>query len=224
MKMRTLIALLMPATVALLMSATFAPPAASAGPAAADFDEEAAAVKCREAAKRLGSNLKTELMAAMKEGGPLAAVDVCSEMAPAIADTLAAETGLDVCRTAVKWRNPHNEPDAWETAVLNSFTKRVEAGEKPGDMEFGEIVADPENGRSYRWMKGIGTVGLCLKCHGSDLDPELAGRIAELYPWDKAVGFAAGDLRGAFSVSMPLDRTLGPPSSPRLEYLPDRGN
>jgi len=193
MKMRTLIALTLLAVMAL--------PAAQA----ADFDEQATAAKCREAAKRLGMGLKSVLMAAVKEGGPLAAADVCSEMAPAIADTLAAELGLSVGRTSLRLRNQSNAPDGWETAVLESFAVRVENGEKPGDLEFGEVVADPENGRSYRWMKGIGTVGLCLKCHGSDLDPELAERIAELYPWDKAVGYSAGDLRDAFTMALPLD-------------------
>ena len=203
MKMRTLIALMLLAVVVLPVAS--AGQTTAAGQTAADFDEEAAVGKCREAAKRLGTGLKTELMAAMKAGGPMAAIGVCHDMAPAIADTLADELGLAIGRTSLLRRNQNNAPDGWETAVLKSFAIRVENGEKPGDLEFGEVVADPRNGRSYRWMKGIGTVGLCLKCHGSDLDPQLAGRIAELYPWDKAVGYSAGDLRGAFTMALPLD-------------------
>jgi hypothetical protein len=49
-------------------------------------------------------------------------------------------------------------------------------------------------------MKAIPTGGLCLACHGETIDPAVAGKIAELYPEDKATGFREGDLRGAFVV------------------------
>lgn len=169
------------------------------------FDRGAAVAKCRAAAKRLGAGLKRELMAAMSDGGPLAAIGVCHDMAPVIADSITAETGVEVGRTALRLRNPLNAPDAWESAALEDLAARAAGGEKPGDIEIGEVVAEPDGSRSYRWVKGIGTIGLCVKCHGAELEPELAERIAELYPWDKAVGFAPGDLRGAFTVSAPID-------------------
>ena len=45
-------------------------------------------------------------------------------------------------------------------------------------------------------------VDVCLKCHGDaeSLAPEVSDRLAELYPDDRATGFAMGDLRGAFVV------------------------
>jgi hypothetical protein len=41
---------------------------------------------------------------------------------------------------------------------------------------------------------------LCLTCHGSNLDADIAASIAERYPEDRATGFEAGDLRGVFWV------------------------
>jgi hypothetical protein len=43
----------------------------------------------------------------------------------------------------------------------------------------------------------------CLACHGDALAPEVAARIGELYPEDRAVGFQVGDLRGVFWVELP---------------------
>jgi hypothetical protein len=53
-------------------------------------------------------------------------------------------------------------------------------------------------------MKAIGTTSPCLNCHGSALKPEVAAKVKELYPEDQAVGFASGQLRGAFTLSRPL--------------------
>ena len=50
-------------------------------------------------------------------------------------------------------------------------------------------------------MKAIPTGEVCLKCHGSNVAPDVKAAIGELYPEDQATGFKAGELRGAFSVS-----------------------
>jgi hypothetical protein len=49
-------------------------------------------------------------------------------------------------------------------------------------------------------MKAIPTAELCTTCHGSNLDPAIAARLAELYPADRATRFAVGDIRGAFTI------------------------
>jgi hypothetical protein len=82
--------------------------------------------------------LKGELQAAIKEGGPVNAVKVCQQRAPAIARDLSAQTGWDVARTSLKLRNPANQPDAWELAVLNKFEERKAAGEDPAQIAYGK--------------------------------------------------------------------------------------
>ena len=56
---------------------------------------------------------------------------------------------------------------------------------------------------SWAWYAPI-SIGnpLCLTCHGEAdaLPPAIRDRLAESYPDDRAVGYAEGDLRGAFVV------------------------
>ena len=140
----------------------------------------------------------------MGEGGPLAAVDVCHDEAAVIAQQICDEEGLIVGRTSTKFRNPDNAPDEWETAGLAAFTARMAAGEKPKDLEMWATVTEADGKRTFRYLKAIPTAPLCLKCHGSELAPDLADKLAELYPEDKATGFAVGDMRGAFTVKIEL--------------------
>jgi hypothetical protein len=55
--------------------------------------------------------------------------------------------------------------------------------------------------RRFRYLRAIPTAPMCLSCHGSNIAPDVAKAIAAHYPADKATGFAAGDMRGAFSIS-----------------------
>ncbi|MCP3704745.1 MAG: DUF3365 domain-containing protein, partial [Alteromonas sp.] len=65
--------------------------------------------------------------------------------------------------------------------------------------EFAEtIVVDGKS--TYRYMKAIPTAELCLNCHGSNINQDVAAKLKQLYPSDQATGFNRGDIRGAFSV------------------------
>jgi hypothetical protein len=157
----------------------------------------------RAAAKTFGANLKGELQKAMETGGPVNGIAVCHEKAPQIAAATSQETGLSLRRTSLKVRNPGNQPDAWELAVLQQFAQRKAAGETPDKLEFYQVV-EKEDKKTFRYMKAITTDKLCLTCHGETIAPELSAKITELYPTDAARGFREGDLRGAFSISRPL--------------------
>jgi hypothetical protein len=52
--------------------------------------------------------LKSELMAAMKAGGPVQAIDVCHSTAPAIAREISEQQGLQLSRVSQRNRNPEN--------------------------------------------------------------------------------------------------------------------
>lgn len=157
----------------------------------------------RQAAQAFASALKAELMAGLQAGGPAEAIKVCQQKAPRIAESVSAETGWKIGRTSQRLRNPANAPDAWESKVLARFAAQAAGGLKPGQLIFGETIQ--ENGRrEYRLMIGIATDGLCLKCHGPSLSQPVKARLAELYPRDQAIGFKAGQLRGAFTLRKPL--------------------
>ena len=174
-------------------------------PAGYAADEYAAEVTAsREVAKEFMQTLKKELRAGMEAGGPVNAISVCNLTAPGIANTYSARHGWDVGRTSLKPRNPDNAPDTWERSVLESFEERKRAGEDPMKMEFHEVVR--EDGTSkLRYMKAIPTAALCLACHGEHVDSVTMTRIEKLYPHDQALGFKAGDIRGAFSITQPLE-------------------
>ena len=159
---------------------------------------------CRAATKELGGALKTALQGAMKESGPLGAVNVCYDESEIITDQICDEEGLTIGRTSRRFRNRSNAPDEWEKAGLKAFDARIKAGEKPRDLEMWATVISPGGARTFRYLKAIPTAPMCLKCHGGELAGDLDEKLTELYPEDKARGFAAGDMRGAFSVKLDL--------------------
>jgi len=173
-------------------------------PAYADNHQKELAGKSKAAVKEFMGQLKGELQSAMKSGGPIKAVDVCKEKAPAIAQNLSKKYGWEIARTSLKTRNSNNTPDAWESKVLHSFEKRKLDGEKVKPMAYFETVS--ENGvKSFRFMKAIPTGKACLSCHGENIEPALTAKLDSSYPDDKARGFKLGDIRGAFSITQPMN-------------------
>lgn len=160
--------------------------------------------EAKGAVQALAGGLKKELMAGMKSGGPVAALDVCVTKAPAVSAAVANEKKVDIGRVSLKNRNPDNAPNEWQTTVLNDFEARKVKGEAADTLTYAKTVTT--NGKQeFRFMKAIPTGGLCLSCHGDTLAPELAAKIQQHYPDDKATGFKVGDLRGAFYVVKSLD-------------------
>jgi len=171
--------------------------------AAKPADENAAEAKT--IVKSYFTSLKGELQAAIKSGGPTKAIGVCKDRAPAIAEDLSRQTGWSVGRTSLKLRNAAlNQPDEWERQVLMNFDKRKLAGEDPVKMAFSEVVKTGQ-GNQYRFMKAIPTAPLCLVCHGSNIAPDVQASLRQNYPNDMATGYEAGDIRGAFTLSKPLN-------------------
>jgi hypothetical protein len=136
----------------------------------------------------------------MNKGGPRYAIEVCARVAPAIADSLTAESGWLVKRVSLKSRNASRaEPDKWEQNVLFEFNRRQAEGEDAADISFGEVV----NGQ-YRYMQAQGVEPLCLLCHGKGLSDEVETTLDQYYPDDWATGYSLGQVRGAISLSKTL--------------------
>lgn len=195
--MRDMLPLLLAA--ALAAAASFIPHA----PLQSAQDSAQMAEQSREVAKSFGAQLKAELVRAIKAGGPKSAIAVCNSAAPAIAEQMRSGKGLVVGRTALKLRNRENAPDAWERMVLEDFLKQAEQGADLAKLERYE-TAEKDGKRVFRYMKAIPTGKPCLTCHGDSVDAALEAKIREFYPKDEATGFALGDLRGAFTITQPL--------------------
>lgn len=196
---RTLIAVALASTGAL----TITHAAASGADADVQARVEAARTASGDFLKQLGGTLQKE----MKAGGPTAAIKVCQQVAPSIANDISLEKGWKVTRVGTRVRNSMlATPDAWEQRVLQDFEKRAAQGEKYKTMSHYEVVEEP-TGKSLRFMKAIGTAPKCLACHGSaDQIPQpIQAQLKSLYPHDRAINYKVGDLRGAVSIKQPLD-------------------
>ena len=169
--------------------------------------EDAARLEeAREMAGTMVQTLGGRLQAAIKEGGPAAAIGVCTNVAPTLAGELSRQNGVKLTRVSLRVRNPLlGTPDAWEQAVLQSFEARLAKGEAADKLEFAETVSEPA-GRYFRYMKALPVQPVCVNCHGdaANLAPEIKERIAREYPADRATGYLPGQIRGAVSVKRPL--------------------
>jgi len=166
------------------------------GPAGAD---DARLEESRALVQAFGSRLKGELKKGLEQGGPVAGVNICKDVAPQIASELSRQSGARVMRVSLRYRNPGNSPDEWQVHVLEDFESRAAATEKPAALEY--FVT--ENDGRDRYMSAIRIDGVCLACHGETLAPPLQERLDAEYPHDQATGYKLGDIRGAFSVSWP---------------------
>jgi len=177
----------------------------AAGAAGAETTKEAALAKAQGMVKQLGSGLKTELQAAIKTSGFDGAVTACGDIAVARADQISEENEAMIHRVSLKLRNPANAPDDYEKGKLEQMDKDLAAGA----LKEAYVEVVEENGaKSLRFLKPILTNALCLNCHGSEakIRPEVASALSRLYPDDKARGYEENQVRGAFSVSVPMGR------------------
>lgn len=160
--------------------------------------------KAQAAIKEFASSLKTALLSAMQDGGPIEAVAVCNLIAPTLAAEMSKKHGMEIGRTSLKVRNPSNEADEWETSVMQKFETRLDSGEAIQSLTFSEKV-DTNTGQQWRMMKAIPTDKVCLSCHGTKIAPPIQAKLDKYYPDDMATGFKLRDIRGAFSVSKDID-------------------
>jgi hypothetical protein len=173
---------------------------ASIGATAADLPE--ISVEAESLANRYQSELQAKLQAAIANGGPVNAITVCRDEAPAIASRLSRESGWQLKRVGTRVRNPASgAPDEWEQRQLADFQRRLAAGTPAGALTVLTTVDEPR-GRAVRYFRPIMTAPLCLTCHGAaDAQPgELRAALQLHYPHDAATGYAAGELRGALSL------------------------
>jgi len=151
---------------------------------------------------RFQQELQGKLQAAMTAGGPVGAISVCKDEAPAIASRLSRESGWQVRRVGTRVRNPlTGSPDAWEQGQLADMQRRLKAGEPPQALAVLATVDEPQ-GRALRYFKPILMGPLCVTCHGApeSQSKELREALQREYPHDTATGYALGELRGAFSL------------------------
>lgn len=167
------------------------PPSASSDPAAVSYLEKSAAL-----ADQLQATLGKRLVAALNEQGTQGAIEVCQLVAQDMTEKVSQENeGIKIRRTALRVRNPLNQPDPLSVSVLEDWTRALGKGQKAEP-----VLTEIE--RTIIVHRPIMTADLCLQCHGEpDQIPEETRQIiARYYPEDQATGYRAGTMRGAFRI------------------------
>jgi hypothetical protein len=172
-----------------------------AAPAARAAADSAAISRAREAANTLGKDLQALLFGQLEQGGPVTAIAFCADSAQVRTARHAGE-GVYVRRVSLKVRNPANTPDTVERATLEALAAQHAGGTLPAELVE---VRGAGAGREVHYTRPILVQEKCLACHGepTQIDPAVKRVLTVRYPSDAAVGYRAGDLRGAISVRVP---------------------
>ena len=168
---------------------------------AAATPEPAWVQDARASASAVPPKLMAALNTAIQASGPADAIDVCKEAAPRMARAASEQSGWQIKRVSLGNRNPKATPDAWERRTLEEFDRKQKAGVAPTKLERWEVVT--ENGQAVRrYMRALPTQPLCIQCHGTpdQLGAGVAQRLQQLYPHDRATGYAVGQIRGAMTL------------------------
>lgn len=148
--------------------------------------------------------LQVELKTALKQGGPIMAASVCSEVAPAIAEAQSKQSGAKVRRVALRNRNPGAQVTADMRPHYDALAKAPLINGLPASRVWKTQSA---NGDQINFMRAVPMQEKpCAACHGTNVAPEIADHIRTLYPDDLATGFSTGEMRGAIVISWPASQ------------------
>ena len=146
--------------------------------------------------KTLGKNMKKN----MKSGGPMQALDFCSNEAYSLTQKVnkKLDKSTKVKRISTKNRSPLNKPSKEEAQVLADLQKLQDEGKT-----LPKYILTKEKNGDYKYYKPLLiSKQVCLKCHGNLKASQLKSAIHKRYPNDSAMGYKMGDLRGAVVVQM----------------------
>jgi len=146
--------------------------------------------------KTLGKNLQQALM----NGGIENAIGYCKLNAMPLVDSLSETFDAKIRRVTMLPRNPDDLPNDIEKRILEAYTYQWK------DSAVLKTNVQTIDEGNYLFTQPIFIDnGLCLNCHGSlnnGLSQETVDFIKSKYPMDKAMGYAIGDLRGMWSISI----------------------
>ncbi len=148
-------------------------------------EEQQALLAARDA---LFEQLSGRLLETMSSEGPAAAIKVCQQEAPQIAERVGAKQGVKIGRTGVRLRNPANQAPAWAAGLIERKS------ETPTFVTLTNQHAAA--------LLPIKLKAQCLLCHGPEdqIPADVRTQLALFYPGDAATGFREGELRGWFWV------------------------
>jgi hypothetical protein len=151
--------------------------------------------------RKLGDSLSLQsqqtliknLLSAIEKGGAAYAVDFCNENAAPLTKSLSQKYDVEIQRISAKNRNPDNAASMFDKKILDLFT---------ANSLKDTLVSTPKGYVYYKPIKiGMPT---CPQCHGKpkqDIETATLKTIQRKYRFDKATGYAMGELRGAWKLT-----------------------
>lgn len=117
-------------------------------------------------------------------------------VATQVAKRITQDSKFYVRQVSLRYRNPQNQPDAFETAQLKAFSQ------SPAKEISGIVTSDGV--KSFRYMQVMVAEKSCLRCHGSY---ETAPRfVRERFPRGHiSYNYRLGEVIGAVSAGIPMD-------------------
>jgi hypothetical protein len=177
-------------------------------PAIDEADQSRVIALAEPAADELLRTLVAHLTEAMEEGGPVNAIEFCSEEAIPLTRTVQAGLGpgFELKRTSFRYRNPANAPDEAEELALRYFEDAGLSGD-PVPSSYVQRVSAEE----FRYYRPLYLGPVCVTCHGAreEIQPQVIEALDSRYPGDLAVGYAPGDFRGVVRISVPASAMEG---------------
>ena len=133
--------------------------------------------------RALRQRLLGRVMEVVESDGLPAAVTVCHEEAIPLTTQVGEEFDVSIGRVSDRLRNPDNIPPAWAAEMIES------ADEEAQTQDVDDV---------HRRVSPLHIGAPCLNCHGAreDIAPDVLTVIDELYPDDRATGYAESQLRG----------------------------
>ena len=128
----------------------------------------------------------------IEKGGVESALDYCNIEAMPLTQKMSDKYGLDISRVSDKNRNPKNIANSEELQLIEEYKKQLLAG---------EILKPVRTDTHY--YEPLVTNAMCLQCHGEpgkNVKPNVAVKIAKLYPEDLAMGYKENEVRGLISI------------------------
>ena len=154
-------------------------------------------VESIEALDRMRSTLAGSLLESERPVDQETFANVCRPVGQRAA-TLSRENPWTVRQMAVRYRNPEHEADD-EARMIHRLMEDLR------DLQAVWVRTRADETEAYRYFRRITVEESCLACHGERDDrPDF---VRERYPDDRAHGFRVGDLRGVYSVEVPIDDT-----------------
>jgi len=154
-----------------------------------------------EIASQTQSELLKVVSGAMASGGPVYAIEFCNLNALDLKDSLSQLYNCTLQRIALKNRYPEGRPKSeTERNQLNSYLQAHASGDSIGP----ELYVFEDRVEYYQPI--LIEVGTCLVCHGdpqTQIGEATLAKINDLYPRDKATGFALNDFRGSWKITFP---------------------